>query len=171
LHCGVRSALVGGGERVATFSRLHSDSVSTPCQRPSAPPRISLEIALAEIILVRPLYIEQSEATLGGLGYVTICQDLRTAVSARLSHDELLGMIEAKNHSYWLAVRYCLARDKDTKPSRFCSAQEVDTFAQNIVRPLRRHAKGVKAHHHAHRDDIYRELGLLEPPRECSIRC
>jgi hypothetical protein len=91
--CGVRSALVGGSERVATFSRLHSDAVSTLCQRPSAPSRISLGIALAEIILVRPLYIEHSEATLGGLEYVTICQDPQTAVSARLSHDELLGMI------------------------------------------------------------------------------
>jgi hypothetical protein len=169
--CGVRSALVGGTERIATFSRLHSDAVSTPCQRSSAPPRISLGIALAEIILVRPLYIDESEATLGGLGYVTICQDLQTAVSARLSQDELLGMIKAKNHSYWLAVRYCLARDKNTTPSRFCSAQEVDAFVQNIVWPLRRYAKGVKAHHQAHRDDVYRELGLLEPSRECSIRC
>jgi hypothetical protein len=163
--CGVRSALVGGAERVATFSRLHHSAISTPCQRAAAAPKISLGIALAEIILVHPL--SDDDIIDGGRSLIG-CRGLHRATSAHPSYEKLLDRVKAKNHSYWLAVRYCFAEDRDTTMSRSTSAQKVDAFVSNVVRPLRRYAKGVELNYQAHRDDVYRDLELLEPHRDYS---
>ncbi|KAK3620569.1 hypothetical protein LTR22_025545 [Elasticomyces elasticus] len=158
--CRVRSANLGRDKRNAIFTSMDSHVPSSQCQDVGSLTQTSLGLALAELCLARPICAQD---TSGGESFCAVWSGGSVAPSTTLSHEQLLQSIKAKNHSYWLAIRHCLNWSPRTTPYQYSGAQQVKDFVANVVRPLHRHVRGVERHYQEHKEDIYHDLGLLEP--------